>query len=245
MFFEFFMLGTFWFWTLIISEFILLTYWLESYEYKKWDFHLFSLGSLLTVIILIGLMGSGIGDLLQWVAAHPEKTVLFIIAYFGSGIVYSVAKWWLFVRNIRDINRDVKEKWLSNCKKTLDVAEQRILNLTNREQIEKETAKVAALKSCNGVMTKELFPFWKEYEKSYEESYRYYDCFSRYFSIVKPEPKNYKGRITAWLVYWPPSLFWMLLNDPLRYIGRRLYELVADLMKNISDTAWKDEDNVE
>jgi len=99
---------------------------------------------------------------------------------------------------------------------------------------------VVALSACNGEMTAELLPFWKEEEKSFT----FYDWFNRRVQIVKPDPGKFKARIISWIVYWPPSLIWTLLNDPLRRIGRRLYDLVASLLKSISDSAWQDEDKI-
>ena len=87
-------------------------------------------------------------------------------------------------------------------------------------------------------MTADLLPFWKEHEKN---TYCF-DVFGRRVNITKPLPADFKGRIIAWIIYWPPVLFWTLLNDPLRRLGRRIYDAIAGILKWTSDSAWKDED---
>jgi hypothetical protein len=39
-------------------------------------------------------------------------------------------------------------------------------------------------------------------------------------------------------------MFWTLLNDPIRKIGRAIYNWMAGTLKRISDHVWKDEDNL-
>ena len=263
MLFELFVLGTFWFWVLIAAEFLFLIFLLEKERYVAAPF------SLLLVLGLIVVGGSGLGDVVRWVYLNPLYTIGIALGYFVFGTLYVVSpyigKWWWFVRDVRDHNRDEKQRWLGSWKEQIESLINQIkihkeqlqrYNQPDRQiggrngsdtqiaSVEKElqaaNAELSAWTNCNGVMTESLLVYWK----TYQESYYFYDMFGRRVSIQKPTPDKFKARITAWIVYWPPSLFWTLLNDPLRRIGRMIYEGVADTLKKISDSAWKDEDKL-
>ena len=251
MFFELFVLGTFWFWILLTIEFALLVYFLEHESYVA------APSSLLVFVGLLFLAGSGVPEAIQWVIANPLYTVAGIVGYFVFGTLYVISpyigKWWWFVRDVRDHNRIKKQTWLAERKNRIDTlanhierCQERIKNRPenqneNQVLINNSKLELSAWESSNGVMTEALLPFWKEYQKDTT----FLDWFGRSISIEKPTPDKFKARITAWIVYWPPSLFWTLLNDPFRRIGRMIYESVAHILKNISDSAWKDEDKME
>lgn len=252
MLFELFVVGTFWFWALIAVEFIFLIYFLERERYLAAPF------SLLLVLGLVVFGGSGLGDIVRWVYHNPTYTVASVLGYFLFGTIYVISpyigKWWWFVRDVRDHNRDHKQSWLADWKSQIAELKANIQNLTARfnrdlqvakenlaqSAIDKANEELNAWTASNGVMTEALLPYWK----SYQQETTFSDWFGRRVSIEKPTPDKFKARITAWIVYWPPSLFWTLLNDPLRRIGRMIYEGVADILKKISDSAWKDEDKL-
>lgn len=258
MLFEMFVIGTFWFWALVLFEFCFLIYLLERERYVAAPF------SVLGCVALVVFCGSGLGDIAKWVIAHPLYSIGIAVGYFLVGALFTatphLGKWAWFVRNVRDENREMKKEWLGGWKNRMagvlvqvNEQQQRIANAQGGsrnwsdaeiENMKQELSKLqefaSALGNCNGAMTENLLPFWKEYE----ETASCYDFFGRRISIKKPEPENFKGRIIAWIVYWPPVMFWTLLNDPLRHIGRMIYDAVAGILKGISDSAWKDEDKI-
>lgn len=258
MLFELFVIGTFWFWVLLAAEFCFLIYLLENERYVAAPF------TILGVIALVALAGAGLGDAAKWVVANPWWTVAYTVGYFAVGAFFTatpwIGKWAWFVRNVRDVNREQKRDWLAAWQTNLLRAKERVESLKkslaefgmqNRgyqadsmeelnSQLANQTEYASALTACNGAMTVELLPFWKEFEASA----LCYDWFGRRISIKKPEPEQFKSRIIAWIVYWPPVMFWTLLNDPLRHVGRMIYDAVAGVLKGISDSAWKDEDKI-
>ena len=252
---ELLVFGTFWFWVLLFVEFCFLIFLLENEKYYTAPLTVFA------VIALLAFFGSGseLKDVLVWIVHNPLWTIAYVVGYFVFGALYVsspyIGKWWWFVRDVRDHNRDTKQQWLGNWRRAIDRIKEELENVADALQrlqpndtrrqsyVEKGVvlkAELAAFEGCNGVMTEALLPFWKEYEK---ETY-FQDTFGRSVSIAKPTPDNFKSRIASWIVYWPPSLIWTILNDPLRRIGRRIYDGVAGLLKSISDSAWKDEDKL-
>jgi len=55
-----------------------------------------------------------------------------------------------------------------------------------------------------------------------------------------PLVRNHKGRIIAWMSYWPWSLFWTILNDPIRRLFRRIYYKIKSFLQGISEKVFKD-----
>jgi hypothetical protein len=55
----------------------------------------------------------------------------------------------------------------------------------------------------------------------------------------KPLARQNKKRIITWMVYWPFSMVWTVLDEPWRLI----YEAMARLFQRISDRVWRDLDN--
>lgn len=250
--------GTVWFWLLILFEFFLLLAFVENEKYLAAPVSLF------IFICAMMTMGSGI-DVLHWINNNRILTVCYTVLYFVIGAAYVfppyIGKWWLFVRDIRSKNRDIKLAWLESWKENRDRTQQTIKSISSsiadlegkpgspwelerleeyKNQLQHAQAQYNALAACNGKMTPELLPFWSEYESV--QTCR--DWFGRNIPIAKPQPAKFRSRIIAWTVYWPPCLFWTLLNDPLRAIGRRIYEVGAKLLQHISDSAWKDEDKI-
>jgi hypothetical protein len=49
---------------------------------------------------------------------------------------------------------------------------------------------------------------------------------------------DYKGLLFGWLFFWPVSLAWTVLNDPLRRIFNFIYDRCAVMLQEVSDKAF-------
>lgn len=250
--------GTLPFWILLAIEFAVIIYCLE---YEKYIVAPITLGAFLIALWVWGDLPA-VGS---WIWNNPYQSAGWAAGYFSFGaFVWAIGKWFFFVRDVREKNREEKVKWLGNWKFSLAAAKERVSSLTKilaelenprngerrydyedqktkyTEDKAKAELEVVAWTACNGVMTAELLPFWKEYEQGTYIR----DWFGRSCRITKPEPEDYKGRIISWIIYWPASMFWTILNDPIRKLGRQLYYTIAGVLKRISDSAWKDEDKL-
>lgn len=52
--------------------------------------------------------------------------------------------------------------------------------------------------------------------------------------------KYHKGRIISWMCYWPFSVLWMLVNDPIREVFNFLFEKIKGIYSRIAENAIKD-----
>jgi hypothetical protein len=55
----------------------------------------------------------------------------------------------------------------------------------------------------------------------------------------KTNPANEKSRTLFWISYWPWSLVWTLLNDPLKRAARRIYDELGMVYQRITDYVWQ------
>jgi len=63
--------------------------------------------------------------------------------------------------------------------------------------------------------------------------------------ITKPLASDYKSRIIGWMTFWPWSMVWFVINDPVRRAFKAIYEILQEAYQGISDRAFasiKDED---
>lgn len=97
---EIFIIGSFWFWLLIAIASIFI---LVSLEYESWG----GTGATITFIIAASLFTffGGREDLKalgNFLINSPERSILYLLSYFGIGVVWSFIKWYFFLLNLRD-----------------------------------------------------------------------------------------------------------------------------------------------
>jgi len=59
---------------------------------------------------------------------------------------------------------------------------------------------------------------------------------------LKPDPKHEKSRILRWMTYWPWSMAWTLVNDPVREVFNYMYKRLEMIYQKIVDRAFGDTD---
>lgn len=56
---------------------------------------------------------------------------------------------------------------------------------------------------------------------------------------VRPRARQHRGNIVTWMAYWPWSMAWTLLNDPVRQGFTIIYRHMHDYLQEISNNAFK------
>lgn len=67
------------------------------------------------------------------------------------------------------------------------------------------------------------------------KSYRGYT--SRY--ELNPQISEHKMSCYIWIAYWPFSMVWTLIDDPVRRLVKWIYRKISGTLQNISDAVWK------
>jgi hypothetical protein len=52
--------------------------------------------------------------------------------------------------------------------------------------------------------------------------------------------KEYASMIIGWMIFWPFSMLWTLINDPVRYAFEHIYNWISGLLQSMSDNAFSD-----
>jgi len=233
-----FAVGTLWFWLLLIGSSIAIIAFLENE--RAWAA---TVTMVLTIAAIIGLGNMG---LLGWILENPWTLLLVVLGYFLCGTIYGVVKWWLFVTNtkeryIEERDRFV-EKWRDRADKFKTDPNHRNLGTDEREKFKDAAFLNDVLQSvADNKPVGKLAAEWRQYVRNFDENCKYgYSTPDYARRITMPQVRNHKGRIIAWMSYWPWSLFWTLLNDPIRRLFRRIYYQIKNVLQSISDRVYKD-----
>jgi len=54
-----------------------------------------------------------------------------------------------------------------------------------------------------------------------------------------PQARDNKARIMRWMMFWPWSLVWTLINDPIKKLFKWIYRSIQGLLQRISDSAYR------
>jgi hypothetical protein len=182
-----------WFMSLVAVESILLFILIEGNK-PGWC----AISLLSTFGLLKFLAGVNI-PLLAW--EHPGLAVLFILGYFLVGTIWSIGKWYLFVKDRRAKYDEAKANWSPDLSRGGKIY-----------------ANVAT-----------------EWEKSHE-----YLRFKNSKNGLAPLVRDNKSRILTWMGYWPWSMLWTLINDPIKRAFKTIYNHIHDTLQSISNSAFKD-----
>jgi hypothetical protein len=190
---EIFIVGSFWFWVLLLAESIVLIILLE-----------WGRGTIATLTFLATLFAlQFLGDvkILGYVVEHPWTIALGAIGYFAVGTCWSVVKWWFYVREQRTLYDELRSAFL------------------RVHGFERQSA-----------MPEELQSTWRECLAAAE---------SRRKLDVRPLVARHKAHVVRWMSYWPWSLFWTVLKDPVRKAFLSTYYHLAEYLQEVSDRAFK------
>lgn len=163
-----FLFGTLWFWVLSFVFIGFIVYTLEDEDPSAWPY-------ILTVgfICLTYWMGNrdAYKEIFSYLINNPSVLVLCFAGYLISGAVWSLVRWFLYLKGL-----------------SLDTY---------------ESGKVKHSKD-------------------------------------KFEVSTNKGRITNWMIYWPFSLVWTFIDEPIKKSFKWIYSKLEGKYRKISENITKD-----
>jgi hypothetical protein len=178
------------FWSLIAIETILLLCWIE-WEYSGL--------ATLSVLVTAAIMQFACHvDMIGYVQANPQIVLYGLLGYFLTGTVWSIMKWWFFVKGERRRYNEFKAEFLYDN----------------------------GIK--DGILPDNLKPQFLHDLPTYGSDK----------IEIRPQVGNHKARIYLWIAYWPWSMLWTIVNDPIRRICREIYEQIKSNLQKISDSVW-------
>lgn len=166
--------------------------------------------SVVATFALLGFLGDF--NVLHWLGTHATEFAVYLVAYFAIGTAWSVGKWWFFVRRKRD-----------------EYDRQKRLFLGQQGLPYEDT------KSVTVAIPEALKAKWREWIDNQYDGRR-----SAGRSAYPPRARDYKGKITAWMMYWPWSFVVTIVDDPIRKLFNAIFRAIQDVFQRISDSAFKD-----
>jgi len=168
----------------------------------------------LTVGIFVALMHhSGVISIF----ADPLSLLGWGIAYFIIGGIWSFIKWFSFVNKKAEQFGESKIKYIEGLNKKLELDEQLTVDVKTK-------------------VPDELIGDFNKFLADDYYGYRRYD--ERTLDGIIPSATENKERIVTWILWWPTSAFWTLLNDPLVRLANWMYSKFQGMYKKIANRAF-------
>ena len=148
----------------------------------------------------------------------PLTLLMWAAAYFGIGAGWSVLKWFSYIHKRGD----------QFAKHKLAFIEKHNANLkTNIGDYHIELEMDAS--------TDIPYPISQKF-KEYLERSSYLGYGSD--SDIIPNWRNNKERMTAWILYWPTSALWTILNDPLVRLAKWIYSRLGGVYDKLTQRVF-------
>lgn len=200
----------------MIELFILGSLWwyLVSGTFVIWAFFLTEKESLAWTIIslflyLAFLQFLGRVNVFGYLFFQPINTVLYILGYFVIGFIWSFIKWWLRVNE--------------TAQKCLEEMDKFIKEHTSKENFQSAVPLEFQKSERSG----------KTLRDEWESHIQYKD------ELKKPIASKNKEKISVWVVYWPFSVVWSLINDFIKRMVEQLVIRFQKIYQSISNRAFK------
>jgi hypothetical protein len=150
-------------------------------------------------------------DIFKGFLEHPTRTLFFILGYIVIGFIWSFLKWWLFVNKEALAYKVKRSDWLVKQK---EIRTSKGFRVEGLENITLET-----------IVPTNLMEEWK--------------CTGSSFRDPIPKAIKHKRTISLWILYWPISALWSLLDDFIGKVIRMLIVKIRFAYDGITKSAYK------
>lgn len=210
-------LGSAWFWVTSVALFVLVL------AFEENDRHFFAGLSVLAFVWVMESSGA------ISIFTSPFTVLMWGAVYMGAGAVWSFVKWFSFLNSRSDKLLKFKLKWIDERNKVVDVNKSRGYGQeSDSEQRELLTAAVG---------TKIPKAEMEDFRRDLDRSGYFRDIGSNSEKLI-PQIGDNKARITSWIVWWPWSALWTLLNDPIRRLAEFIYTQLQTTYQRLANKVF-------
>lgn len=153
-------------------------------------------------------------NLLSLVLANPGLSALCLVGYLAVGVAWALVKWFLFALRKKEEYLEAKESWKPEQEARWDY----VRDESNRILPDKAQVKSGPTK--------------------WEDSHARKLLLNSKGGLM-PLARENKERIMLWIAYWPWSLLWTLVDDPLKRLARHIFNMIQDTLQSISNRVFK------
>lgn len=205
MWYELFVIGSFWFWTLVGVEAIVL---LTAVRHDNGWWATFSVFSFAFVMWLFGNF-----NVFSYIFHNPVFVLSCFSGYLLIGVGWSFGKWFLFNRAIKETYQRMKEQFLDMHQQPGTVVPE------NLQLIWAQYLNVSDHWKRNN-------DHWNDYVPKTYSIKRVED--------ITPKANDFKSDIIFWISYWPVSVLWSLLHDFVERMLNEIYNFFKGVYDNIT-----------
>ena len=205
-----FVFGTAWFWTLALVVFIAVLALSEN------DHNIFP--AFIVAAFIYVMMHANVNLSLF---SNPLAVLGWIATYFALGSGWSVVKWFSYIHQRGEEFVKYKLDFITKHNKKVK-ADQLIGDYRVVLDVAADT---------------EIPPPMKHDFKQYIQESGYMRYSGSYGDVV-PNWRNNKERMTTWIVYWPTSFVWTVLNDPIMRLARLIYRQLGGVYDKITQRVF-------
>lgn len=211
------------FWITLVAWFALMVWWTEDESY------------FLATIVMIGFIWGVSAVDENGISFSLIDTLKYAGLYFVIGAAWSFVKWVSFLFKKRDKLKKHKVDFLEAKDGTSikDVGEW-TRGALNENADDSEAEKWDFQNpTASTEIPEELIKEFKEY--LYDHNY----LSLRSHDII-PNIADHKGDVVHWIVWWPFSAFWTLLDDPIRRIAELIYRNLQGVYRGTANKIFSD-----
>lgn len=252
--FPFLAMGTVWFWGVLFLSAIIISCLIDD------DSIMFATLMAIGTFFALALLGNL--NPIQLIRDNPGISMMIVPVYLFAGTVWGVVKWSFFVRaEARKIGRTNEQfdEWLREQTNTLSTV---VAQIKSAGYTDEDLATVGQFTSDNfrsnnvgpnyrtknfsaQLASASLFDLFEVTSKKVndkqirEQKWNSLLIENGYRQKNKPiKVRDNKARILAWMSYWPASMLWTIINDPVRRFFEFVYENVGGYLQKIADNAY-------
>lgn len=150
-------------------------------------------------------------NVLHLAKAHPLYALLSIAGYFVAGTLWSFAKWWFFLRNRRARYFEMRDIFMQ--KKGLKTWDPSFTTEFHKGSHDPVTNMTIAMP---------------------------YGLYELDRVRARPRVRDHASAILIWMMYWPWSATWTIINDPVRNFFKAIFKLIQSLYEDLSKSVYSD-----
>ena len=194
------------------------------------SFEQMGFATILAILCAIGYSYFHFDFVWPFIQNHYITILSFLPIYLIIGILYSRIRWKFFVIKKRNEVKEKAESFKEYYKNTVSEDKNNLeYENVNDTTYGKKKYEQAQLKYNNILLDSYKKDMWIRYlEQNHLSDY-----------IDAPKVFKHKSKIINWIAYWPPSLLWFMINDPITAIIKSIYYSMVKGLQKTSDKVYE------
>jgi hypothetical protein len=203
------------------------------------EFENFGWTTLSLIVTGVAVYYFNLGNIPQWMMLNGPLCIAFVIAYIVMGVIWSFAKWYSYLVSYRDKFIDIKDNLNKTTKALIESQWKWVqdFNITTLDNVLIQKENLPFNRTLDHDM---IVKFNSNVPNGFTLNSNYESAKREYSTFYKPEVTSNKGKIVAWICYWPFSLIGTFINDPIRRLVNFLFTKLKATYQKMSDKVFQD-----